>query len=377
VKRRQLLAVASAPWLAACDRRDQPPWTARWVGAAHERGHRLRVSTRDWPPPDGPPRRVAVLIVGAGVAGLAAARRFMQQGLDDVHVLELEDGAGGNSRGHAMGDLPCPLGAHYLPLPGPDAHEVRTLLFELGLAQQTFGRTVYDERHLCHSPQERLFIDGQWVEGLLPPAEPGSTTLAQYRQFAEALRQVQRSLPFAMPAHRVPWRAGHAELDSLDFDAWLDAHRLDDARLRWYLDYACRDDYGAGSGVVSAWAGLHYFASRQGFHAPGEADAPSEPVLTWPQGNAWLTDRLAAPLGDRLHTGRTVVRVQALKHGVEVLAHDAGTQRIEAWSADTVLLALPMFAAARIVESPPPALRAAARLMPSWKAPVEVAPSPT
>ena len=33
------------------------------------------------------------------------------------------------------------------------------------------GRPVYDERMLCHSPQERLFIDGAWREGLLPPLE--------------------------------------------------------------------------------------------------------------------------------------------------------------------------------------------------------------
>ena len=32
--------------------------------------------------------------------------------------------------------------------------------------------------------------------------------------------------------------------------------------LRWYADYCCRDDYGASSEQVSAWAGIHYFASR-------------------------------------------------------------------------------------------------------------------
>ena len=32
--------------------------------------------------------------------------------------------------------------------------------------------------------------------------------------------------------------------------------------MRWYADYACRDDYGALARDTSAWAGVHYFASR-------------------------------------------------------------------------------------------------------------------
>ena len=45
-----------------------------------------------------------VVIVGAGIAGLAAARALTRSGVDDVRVLELEDAAGGNSRGHAIAD---------------------------------------------------------------------------------------------------------------------------------------------------------------------------------------------------------------------------------------------------------------------------------
>ena len=127
----------------------------------------------------------------------------------------------------------CPLGAHYLPLPGPAAPEVQELLIELGLARHELGRVVYDERHLCHSPQERLFFEGQWVEGLLPPAD-GANGLAQYRRFGAAVAEVQRQLAFAMPTHRAGWTAGHTALDSQTFEQWLDARQLTDARLRWY-----------------------------------------------------------------------------------------------------------------------------------------------
>jgi monoamine oxidase len=307
-------------------------------------------------------RRTGVLIVGAGIAGLACARALAQRGIDDLQLLELEDVAGGNSRGHQMAGMGCPLGAHYLPVPGPQAPEVLALLHELKLARTVAGRVAYDERHLCHSPQERLFIEGAWVDGLLPPAAPGSQTLAQYRRFSALVSQTQRELGFAMPTTRAPWTPAHAALDAQTFDAWLAAQGLTDARLRWYLDYCCRDDYGAGSAAVSAWAGLHYFASRHGFHAPGDEEAEREPVLTWPEGNAWLSRRLAAPFADRLHTGRTVLRVAEGRHDVAVLVWNEAAQHAEAWTALQVVLALPLFIAQRLLASPPEALRAAAAL---------------
>jgi hypothetical protein len=150
-------------------------------------------------------------------------------------------------------------------------------------------------------------------------------------------------------------------LDSLPFAPWLDAQGLTDPHLRWYLDYACRDDYGAGPRTVSAWAGIHYFASRHGFHAPGEHSGERDAVFTWPEGNAWLVQRLAAPLDQgRLHTGRTVLRVQEQRHGVAVLAWDETRQRAEAWQAQRVVLALPLFVAARVFVNAPAALREAA-----------------
>src|SRR5690606_23098617 len=119
---------------------------------------------------------------GGGVAGLAAARALRLAGVDDVVLLELEDEAGGNARGGRVGGIACPLGAHYLPTPGDDAREVQDLLEELGLRRRVAGRWEYDERHLCHSPQERLFFRGEWQDGLLPLHGVDEATLAQYRR---------------------------------------------------------------------------------------------------------------------------------------------------------------------------------------------------
>lgn len=370
LRRRTLLAAlgATGAALAACAPEAAPAPPLAWVGAHHDRGHRLR-SGAPLPPP-AVQRRAQVLVLGAGIAGLAAARGFAQRGIDDVQLLELEDAAGGNSRGHSLGGMACPLGAHYLPLPGGVAFEVSAWLHEIGLLRSELGRTVADERHLCHSPQERLFVDGAWAEGLLPPVAPGSPSALQMRRFAQAVADAQRSgrdargaPAFALPTHRSAWGEVQASLNRQTFAHWLDARSLTDERLRWYLDYCCLDDYGADASVVSAWAGVHYFASRHGFHAPGDDEGERDAVLTWPEGNAWLVRRLAAPFAERLHTGRTVLRVSEGRHEVQVLAWDEAGARLEAWTAPQVVLALPLFIAARVLQNPPPALREAAALL--------------
>ncbi len=237
--------------LVGCARRDEAAATARWVGAGHERGHRLREAKSGRLPAPAMSRRAGVLVVGAGIAGLAAARGLVRAGIDDVQLFELEDIAGGNSRGHTMAGMGCPLGAHYLPLPGEHDTALIELLEDLGLRRSVMGRPVYDERHLCHSPQERLFIDGTWHEGLLPPVEalPAAErerTLAQYRRFAEAVDRAAQGGAFRMPTAQAAWTPALAALDAIPFAEWLAREGFDAPALRWYLDYCCRDDYGAG-----------------------------------------------------------------------------------------------------------------------------------
>ncbi len=366
-RRHFLTAGVATAWAAAgCQAPD--PYahiTGGFSGAQPERGHHMRDllqpgKTNTWPAP-AKTFKTRVLIAGGGVAGLAAARALRLQGMDDFALLELEDTAGGNSRSGVVGGITCPLGAHYLPLPSDDAPEVQDLLEELGLRTRVAGRWQYDERHLCHSPQERLFFNGEWQEGLLPVHGVGDDTLAQYQQFATLVEQARHAARWTLPVQNRPLAPVQADLCAITFIAYLNQHGLNDPHLRWYLDYCCRDDYGAGIATVSAWAGIHYFASRHGFHAPGTEGVEREGLLTWPEGNAWLTQRLATPLGERLHTGRVVLRITNAKHGVEVDAFNTATRAMERWLAEQVVVALPVFVAARVVQSAPEFLRQAAR----------------
>jgi len=108
--------------------------------------------------------------------------------------------------------------------------------------------------------------------------------------------RAQARAHYAVPIQKSSFAGVQLAQDAITFKAWLRAEGLDDAHLLWYLDYCCRDDYGAGIATVSAWAGLHYFASRHGFHAPGDAPGmggEASAVFTWPQGNGWIGARLA------------------------------------------------------------------------------------
>jgi predicted NAD/FAD-dependent oxidoreductase len=368
MRRRTLLAGAACLPLAACAPAAPVAYGGGWVGADAERGHRLRDRKSGGLPTPEMQRRAGAIVVGAGISGLAAARALMRAGIDDVQVFDLEDSPGGNSRGHTMAGMACPLGAHYLPVPGERALEVIELLESLGLRRTERGVPVYDERHLCHSPQERLNIGGHWFDGLLPPIDAlpvaeRARTLAQYRQFAAAVEAASAGGAFSMPTARSTWSANLDALDAIAFAPWLEAQGLTAPALRWYLDYCCRDDYGAGTPQVSAWAGLHYFASRHGFHAPGDGGEERDGVLTWPEGNAWLARRLAAPLGERLHAGMVVLRVSEGRDEVGVDVWNAHAQRAERWLARQVVLAVPLFIAARLLESPPTALTQATAAM--------------
>jgi predicted NAD/FAD-dependent oxidoreductase len=391
VDRRAFIATAAiaASTLAGCIRKDSVSYDGGWVGANAERGHMLRDRKSGSLPAPQSQRRAGAIVVGGGIAGLSAARALAAAGIDDVRVFELEDEAGGNSRGHVMGTMACPLGAHYLPLPGNEAIEVIELLDELGLRRVEHGRAVYDELHLCHSPQERLFIDGHWREGLLPPLDAlaeseRAITQLQYRQFSVAVDRAGMNsrvnvganpgastgagAAFAIPTARSVWSPALDALDAVTFSSWLDSQGITAAPLRWYLDYCCRDDYGAGASQVSAWAGLHYFASRHGFRAPDGASSRNDnddrdAVLTWPEGNAWLSRKLAAPLGERIRPASVVMSVVEARQEVNVDVWNARTKTAERWTAPHVIMATPLFISARLLATPIDALTQAVGTM--------------
>jgi hypothetical protein len=365
--RRQLLAGgALAVAAGGCRASVAAPIEGAIVGAGHRLGHRLREGG-GWPPAERS-ERVAVAIVGGGVAGLAAAWHLERAGVKDLVLLELEDTAGGNARAGASAVTGYPWGAHYLPLPGPTAPGVRALLREVGVIESTGadGRPRYDERHVCHAPQERLFVHGRWQDGLFPMTGATADDRAQLERFRREMSGYRRWRDAAgRRAFAIPRAAGapgaFAELDRASMADFLAARGFTSARLRWWIEYACRDDFGTDLAHTSAWAGVHYYAARDADPEYGDA------VLTWPEGNGWLVRRLAEPIAERLRVGHLVVNVEPAGDRVAVDAWDAGERRSVRLLAREVVLACPVFVAARIYRpwrERPPAFVGAFRYAP-------------
>ncbi|HET7343264.1 MAG TPA: FAD-dependent oxidoreductase, partial [Methylomirabilota bacterium] len=343
--RRQLLAGAALLAAGGCRAGVAAPIEGEIVGAGARLGHLLREPGQV--PPPSATERVAVAIVGGGVAGLAAAWHLARTGVRDVVLLELEDMPGGNARSGASAVTAYPWGAHYLPLPGPDARGVRALLRELGIIEgfDRGGRPRYDERHICHAPQERLFLLGRWHEGLTPLAGAHAEDRAQLARFRQEMERYRGWRDGAgRRAFSVPRATGapgaFAELDRVSMADFLAARGLTSPRLRWWVEYACRDDYGSDLARTSAWAGVHYYAARDPDPEYGDA------VLTWPEGNGWLAQRLTGPVADRVRVGRLVVNVEPTPRGVAVDAYDAAARRTVRVLAREVVLACPVFVAA-------------------------------
>ena len=303
-----------------------------FVHESHVVGHRLRDGAAFATPRE--TRRAAVVIVGGGVAGLSAAWRLDKAGMHDVVVLEMESMAGGNARWGENDVTGYPWGAHYVPVPGQSAGLVRELFTDLGV----FEDGHWDERHLVHAPVDRLFMHGRWQEGLEPTVGTSLRDRDQFTRFDAAVERLRATGRFTIPmASGVEGAAPPAE-DALSMAAWLEREGLDSPYLRWMVDYACRDDYGALSGDVSAWAGLLYFAGR---------DADGDGPLTWPEGNGWIVRRLLERLGSPVRTGQVTYRVEPSGRAWRVLTPDV------AWLADVVIVATPSFIASRVVDGAP------------------------
>ncbi|WP_156679771.1 NAD(P)/FAD-dependent oxidoreductase [Sphingomonas profundi] len=353
VPRRALLgglAVAGAAagggtaWLRPGD----PAMPGTIAGADMARGHRLRDGA--FPPPS-IEERSGIVIAGGGIAGLSAGWALAEAGHADFRLLELEDEPGGNARGGRNAVSAYPLGAHYLPVPNREARGVRHLLRRLGvIVGEKDGAPVYDPYQLCADSQERLLWQGRYQEGLVPRTGLSVGDAAQVDAFFAAMRAFsQRVGADGRPAFAIPIAASSRDADLLALDAvpfagWLDRQGWTAPTLRMHLRYACRDDYGCEPHDVSAWAGIHYFASRRGWAADGAGDNE----LTWPEGNARLARAMAARFADRIAPGRIVHRVARAGDGLAVDAFDVARDATVRTLCRAAILAMPRFVAARV-----------------------------
>lgn len=354
LSRRSLLAAfLGAPFAAVACRRPLrlalPP--GEIAGASDSIGHRLRNAPLPAPAPEAWTSK-AVVIVGAGVSGLAAGWRLARAGFDDYAILELEPVEGGTSRSGSSPVSAYPWGAHYVPAPLHEDRALIRVLNEIGIIEGTdaLGDPIVGEQYLCRDPEERIFYRGRWFEGLYLSAGATHEDLRQLRAFEAEIdrwagwRDERGRRAFTIPAAAASDDAEVMALDRLSARAWLDQHGWTSPRLRWLIDYSCRDDYGALLDDTSAWAAVFYFASRVA--APGK---PSRPLITWPEGNGHLVRHLSGASPGHIDTGWLVTSVAPAEDHVDVVAVSRDGRHVRGIRAGHVVFAAPQFIASHVI----------------------------
>lgn len=392
-RRELILTLLGTPALlsAGCSASPRLPPAGELLGQSWEIGHRLRDGFRPQPSAD-QWQDIGVAIIGGGVAGLSAAWRLKQNGCEDFVVLELETQPGGTSRSGRCELTPYPWGAHYLPVPLSHNRELIRLLDEMGVVESLTddGSPVIAEQFLCRDPDERVFVNGEWIEGLYPATGASDDDLAQLAAFRKeidrwsAWRDAEGRRAFSIPIRHATDNADVLQFEQMSMAEWLQQHGWTSPRLHWLVDYSCRDDYGLTAEQTSAWAGVLYFAAR--LKGPG---ADHQPLMTWPQGNGRIVEHLASQAGRRLKTGVAVTQIRPFvveqptskpgepegvsprtirEHDVrgltqpgsprnlgdgdriEIFAFDTGSEQPIGFRTKSVIFAAPQFLAPRLIE---------------------------
>src|SRR5580658_6218390 len=223
--RRKFLGLGSAALIGLSLRSDRSI-AGSFVNESFQAGHLLR-DRASFPAPKRV-EKIPVVIVGGGIAGLSAAWRLRKRGFTDFVLLEMNDAAGGNARWGENEITAYPWAAHYVPVPGPRAIYVRELFEDLGVLKN--GQ--WEERYLCFTPQERLFLYGRWQEGIEPAVGLTPADRDQFQRLGDHIQNFRATGAFTVPME-VGLSATTAGLDQVSFADWLRSQKMDSRILNW------------------------------------------------------------------------------------------------------------------------------------------------
>jgi monoamine oxidase len=273
------------------------------------------------------PSVVDVVVVGAGFAGLSAARELTRQG-HNVLVFEGRDRVGGRSFTGSVAGLPADLGGTFV---GPTQDAVLALAAEL---QVPTIPTHHDGKNVIHWRG--------WARpyhGTIPKLS--LTGLIDIGRLRWQFERIARSVPVA-----APWDARRArQLDGMSLGGWLRSVRAS-ASSHDLMAIVARVSWGCEPDEVSMLHAARYVHAAGGLDRLLEVEEGAQ-QHRFPGGTQQIADAAAAELGARVVLNAPVRRIERHGSGVTVTT-DAGSAE-----AGFVIVAIPPAHRTSIEFAPP------------------------
>ncbi len=278
-----------------------------------------------------------VVVVGAGLAGLAAARTLDRSGVQ-VIVLEARDRVGGRTEGaHTADGTPVELGGQWL---GPTQTRIYALVDELGL--ETFP-TYNTGQHVVQLGGSRSRMASH--RGAVPKLNP--FVLADLFQGMTRFKRLADRVPLDQP-----WTApGAKALDNQTFETWI-LRNLRTRTARNYFRVATEAVFSAESSNLSALHALFYAHSGTDLEGLLSTDggAQQDRIV---DGSIRISEVIAEALGEGVRLNSPVRRIEQRGGRVSVTVRGG-----ETFTADRAIVAIPPTLAGRVEYDP---------ILPPWR----------
>ncbi len=268
-----------------------------------------------------------VVVVGAGLAGLAAARALEASGVRAI-VLEARDRVGGRVLNHDLGNGDVvELGGEWI---GPGQLRVNKMVAELGL--ETFPTYCDGENLLDLNGRVKRYT------GDIPPLPKAALVDLGQSQFR--FDRLAKRVPI-----EAPWAADQAgRWDEETFATWV-RRNTRTASARFFWEVFSEAVFAAEPQDFSLLYALAYTHSGGGVNSLiGVRNAAQQDRIVG--GTQLIAQRLADPLGAGVHLGVPVRRIVQRTDGVSV---ETDALRVDA---RRVIVSIPPVLAGRIAYDP-------------------------
>ncbi len=262
------------------------------------------------------PASADVVVVGAGFAGLTAARELVKLG-HDVVVLEGRARVGGRSSTTTIANIPVDLGGTFV---GPTQDAVLALAKELGCERApTHNRGKNLIRWRGRVKSYRSTIPKLSIIELL------DVSRIQWR-FERVCRRVPVEAPWTSPIAEI--------LDSKTMDEWL-RYVHASASTRDLMAVMARVTWGCEPEEISMLHAVRYVKAAGGLGRMLDVEGGAQQER-FPQGTQQIALRMAEELGERVVLDAPVRRIERRADGTLTVTSDRG-----AVTARAVVVAVP------------------------------------